>query len=253
MSTSGERPIGVYVASYNRAGGVTTDRVFRGAKVVVPESQADAYADGQQFRNGAELWPCPDAADGNLCRKRNWIIDNAPEDDLLIVDDDYMGVGYTEHRKQHRLELDGVEQLLHTGFDLMHDVGTAMWGLNQQVDPKFYREYAPVALTLPILGPWQAFARSRLGSIRYDLNLWLKEDYDMSLQVAHKFHRLLRLNKYHYIVDHLNKAGGQVSKRTLAEEERQLKALRAKWGWHVVSWNLDRSINPRVRIPIRGM
>ena len=248
-----ERPIGIYIATYNRAGEVSTDQHFRNARVVMPASQADAYSDGQTFVNGAEIWPCPDEADGNLCRKRNWILDNAPEDDVLLLDDDYTGVGFVEHRKQHRLDLDGVDRLLHTGFDLMHDLRTAMWGLNQQVDPKFYREYAPLSLTLPALGPWQAFSRSALGDLRYDPTLWLKEDYDMSLQVARRFHRVARLNKYHYIVNHLDKPGGQVSKRTLAEEERQLHRLRAKWGHDVVSWNLGKSVNPRVRIPVPGM
>jgi hypothetical protein len=243
----------VYVASYRRAGNVTTDRVIRNAKIVVPASQADAYADGQTFRNGAELWPCPDDADGNLCRKRNWILDNAPEDDVVLLDDDYKTLGYVERRRYLTLDLDGVDVMLHTGAEMCRDVGTAMWGLNQQFDRRFYREYTPLSFTAPVLGPFQAFARDTLGTLRYDEALWLKEDYDLSLQVAAKFRRLLRLNKYHYIVDHLSRPGGQVTKRTMSEEQRQLEALRAKWGSAVVSWNLDRSINPRVRIPIPGV
>lgn len=248
-----ERPVGRYVVSYKRAGTVTTDLVVQGCRIVVPESQVEEYEAKQPLRNGAVLWPCPDSADGNVSRKRNWVLDNADEDDVLLLDDDYDYVGYIEGGKQLRLDLDGVEQLIHTGFELMHDAGTAEWGLNQQSDPKFYREYSFLSLTAPILGPWQGFSRKMLGPIRYDETLPRKEDYDMSLQVARRYHRLVRLNKYHYMVDHFGIAGGVVTQRTLAEEERQLKRLRAKWGHHVVSWDLSRSVNPRVRIPIPGI
>jgi hypothetical protein len=248
-----ERPVGRYVVSYKRAGAVRTDLVVKDCKIVVPESQLEEYQQKQELRNGATIVACPDSADGNVARKRNWVLDNAEEDDVLLLDDDYSFVGCIESGVSRPMEMHEVERLIHTGFELMHDAGTAKWGINQQSDPKFYREYSFISLTSPVLGPWQGFSRKMLGNIRYDESLDRKEDYDMSLQVARRYHRLVRLNKYHYMVDHFGIAGGVVTQRTLAEEERQLKRLRAKWGHHVVSWDLSRSVNPRVRIPIPGI
>lgn len=239
----------VYVASYKRPGLVTTDRVVRGCKIVVPESQLEEYKKFEYY-NDAEVISLPDKSDGNLCKKRNWILDNTETEDLVILDDDYSYIGHVEESIAWKCSLDQIDDLLGNGFQMCRDLGTAMWGINQQVDPKFYREYSPFSMLSPILGPFQAFTDTPL---RYDEDLWLKEDYDLYLQHIHKYHRTLRFNKYHYMVDHLSKIGGQVSNRTRDEEVRQLVRLREKWGSSRVSFNLRRSINPRVRVPYRGI
>ncbi len=239
----------VYVASYKRAGMISTDTVIRNCKIVVPESQGEDYRRGEIY-NGAEIVTCPDEADGNLCRKRNWILDQAESEWVLIVDDDYRYIGMVEEGMGRRLDLDGVDRMLEIGFTLCSDLGTTMWGINVQVDPKFYREYSPFSLLSPILGPFQAFVGQDL---RYDEDLFLKEDYDLWLRTVYRQRKTLRLNKYHYMVDHLKQIGGQVANRTMIEEERQLKRLREKFGGDVVQWDLDKSINPRVRIPHKGI
>jgi glycosyltransferase involved in cell wall biosynthesis len=239
----------VYVASYKRPGMVTTDTVIRDCKIVVPESQAEDYARFEMY-NGAEIITLPDDQDGNLCKKRNWILDHATSDWVLIVDDDYQYIGMVEGGSSRRLDLDGVDRMLEIGFTLCSDLETSMWGINVQVDPKFYREYSPLSLLSPILGPFQAFVGQEL---RYDEDLFLKEDYDLWLRTIYRERKTLRLNRYHYMVDHLSKIGGQVSNRTMIEEERQLRRLREKFGGKVVQWDLEKSINPRVRVPHKGI
>jgi hypothetical protein len=238
----------VYVASYKRPGLVSTDTVIRNCRIVVPESQADDYRTGEIY-NGAQIVVCPDGADGNLCRKRNWILDQATSEWVLIVDDDYQYIGMIEEQRQRRLDLDEVDRMLATGFQMCADLGTTMWGINVQVDPKFYMAYTPFSLLNPILGPFQAFVNQDL---RYDEDLFLKEDYDLWLRTIYRERKTLRFNKYHYMVDHLSKIGGQVANRTMIEEERQLRRLREKFGSKVVKWDLDKSINPKVRVPHKG-
>lgn len=238
----------IAIASYGRAGRVTSDGVFHDALLVVPESQAEAYAE-QDLRNGCSIVTLPDEKDGNLARKRNWIMDQYPGD-LLIVDDDYDALERIEGGETEDLSWESIRMLLHNGFQMARDLGTVLWGVNVQADRRFYREYTPFGFLSPILGPFQAFADCPL---RYDEDLWLKEDYDLSLQVWHRYHKVLRFNMVHYRVDHFNEAGGQVGKRNLPEEVRQLKRLQAKWGSRVVSFDLSRSVNPRVRVPYAGV
>jgi hypothetical protein len=239
----------VAVASFKRAGGVTTDQVVNNCRIVVPDSQVKEYRK-HRLHNGARIVAIPDEQDGNLCRKRNAILDMY-QGNVVILDDDYSRIGFVEGGVTVELPPDGVDRLFENGFQMCRDLGTAMWGLNQQSDPKFYREYAPFSMLSPILGPFQAFAST---PFRYDETLWLKEDYDMSLRHLLRFHRILRFNKFHYLVNHINKSGGQVSMRTKEEEVRQIRLLQKRWGTHVVRWNEQRqSINPRVRVPLKGI
>lgn len=191
----------------------------------------------------------PDKFEGNIARKRNWIL-NTLGPNVVMVDDDYAYLGMVEKGEQVRLEWPSIEALIDNGFQMAADLGTPLWGVNLQVDPRFYREYAPLSMLSPVLGPFVAVGETK---IRYDEDLWLKEDYDFWLQVIHRHHKTLRLNKYHYKVDHFDEAGGIVGQRNLPEEVRQLNRLEQKWGSKIVSFDLTRSVNPRVRVPLAGI
>ena len=242
----------VFIISYKRAGAVTSDKVFRNAKIVVPESQFDEYAK-YQYKNGCELLPIPDSGDGNIVKKRNYIMDHFSdmcEGNMAIVDDDYDHIGMTEKGKQIKLNLDQVDRLLMNGFQMCRDLGTVMWGLNVQSDPKFYREYSPFSFLAPCLGPFQAFCGNPL---RYDERVYLKEDYDMSLQVLQKYHKVLRFNKFYYKVNHFDKPGGVVSYRTKQKEIDQLELMVKKWGKRVVKYNLKKDVDPIIKVPLKGI
>jgi hypothetical protein len=89
--------------------------------------------------------------------------------------------------------------------------------------------------------------------LRFDERLNLKEDYDIFLQVIHKYHKALRFNKYHYIVDHLNKSGGVVSYRTMDREKAQLELMQEKWGKKVIRFDIKKSVNPKIYVPLKGI
>lgn len=242
----------VFIASYKRAGGVTSDAVFKNAKIVIPESQYEEYSK-HEYENGCELLTIPDEADGNIAKKRNYIMDNFNDmcdGNMAIVDDDYEFIGMIQDRRNHRLDVEQVEALLHNGFQMCRDLGTVMWGLNVQRDPKFHRETNPFSMLPVCLGPFQAFCDNPL---RYDERLPLKEDYDMSLQVLRKYHKILRFNKFYHEVDHFNKSGGVVSYRTKQKELEQLQELERKWGSKVVKYDIEKDVDPIVKVPLKGI
>lgn len=242
----------MFIVSYKRAGDISSDRVFKNAKIVIPESQFKEY-DQYEYKNGCELLPIPDEADGNIARKRNYILDNFQsmcDGNMAIVDDDYDYIAMMEQGNQYKLTTDQVEAMLINGFQMCKDLGTVMWGLNVQTDPRFYNEFAPFTMLSVCLGPFQAFCNNPL---RYDEDLYLKEDYDMSLQVLQKYHKILRFGKYSYQVNHFNKTGGVVSYRTKGKEIEQLKRLEQKWGSKVVKYDVSKDVDPIVKVPLKGI
>lgn len=136
---------------------------------------------------------------------------------------------------------------------MVRELGSVLWGINVQVDRRFYREYTPISVTTIVLGPFLAITGDRPKDLRFDEDLWLKEDYDFSPKVLHRYHRILRLNRYHYKVDHLAELGGVVEHRNMAEEVRQLQSLQRRWGSDVVKIELHRSVNPIIKVPLKGV
>lgn len=227
---------------------MTSDRVFRDAKIIIPESQYSDYKK-HHYYNGCELLPIPDEFDGNVARKRNWVLDNIGGN-VVIVDDDYSHIGKVENGKYYELDKDQVEALLFNGFQMCEDLGSVLWGLNLQADKRFYREYSPFSMLAVVLGPFHAFMDCPL---RYDERLPLKEDYDMALQVLQRYHKVLRFNKYYYVVDHFSVPGGVNSYRMMDREREQLRLLQKKWGKDVVKFNEKKDVDPIIKVPLKGI
>lgn len=253
-ATHGRRAVTplVVVPSFGRAGGVTTVDVFPGGVIVVPNRQVDAYRK-QEIPDTWEIVGIPDEQDGNISRKRNAILDLYPGRDLVMVDDDYSFLGrHMGHVEFIHQDADQIGHLLSEGFRMTRELGTVLWGIALNWDPRTFQSMRPFSLTNVVLGPFHAWTAERPKDIRYDEDLWLKEDYDASLQVLRRYHRILRMNMFHYYVDHQNRLGGIVGQRNMGEEVRQLRRLQAKWGSDIVHLELHRSVNPIVRSPIPG-
>lgn len=234
--------------SYNRATAASSHRVFPGLVYAVRESQVESY-----LAEGLEVLPIPEDQDGNIAKARNFLLREFRGRDFVMVDDDYEGIFRTEKGKEISLGEEQIDLLFLNGFTMADDLGTPLWGINVQADPKFYREYTPFTFLSPVLGTFSGISGSFPEAIRYDEDLWLKEDYDLFLQVCRKFHRVLRFGQYHYRVDHYDLAGGVVGYRNKDEEIRQLRRMQAKWGKEVVRYDLTKSLNPVIRVPLKGV
>lgn len=235
--------------SYKRPDGVTTQKYLPFCKYVVAESEAEEY-----LRNGHDCWIVPDSAQGSVSRIRNYILDNADADKIVMLDDDLSYLGRWNRQKQTRLSADDVLEFCEMGFSLADDLGVKYWGVNILPDKGAYREYTPFSMTSVILGPFQAFNGLDL---RYDEKLPLKEDYDLSLQVLNKYRSTLRFNAYHYVCKQQTNKGGCASYRTIEREKQQFLAFQKKWGSKIVKMDTASKksfdINPVVKVPIKGV
>tara|TARA_R100000664_G_C2713937_1_gene109765 strand:- start:32 stop:763 length:732 start_codon:yes stop_codon:yes gene_type:complete len=237
-----------FAPSFKRPTSVITHKYLPFVKYVVAEFEADKY-----LENNLNVWVVPDKAQGNLCRIRNYILDNAKSSKIILVDDDMSFIGRWYHQKAKKLSGEEVLEFCEHGFIVAEDLNIKYWGMNCLSDKGAYREYTPISFTNYIGGPFQAFNNCDL---RYDESLPLKEDYDLTLQVLNKYRKTLRFNAYHYgVKQHINK-GGCADYRTKKKEEEQFKLLQKKWGSHIVKkdnnskgWDL----NPVIKVPIRGV
>ncbi len=262
--------ISVNCPSYKRPK-VETLNYLPFCKVWVCESEADAYRAANPGHE-ENIIPCKRGIQGNLCRVRNHILDTEyanGADVVLIVDDDMRRVsyyesapgdpfGYTKNIVQTEDFLDFVEKYSR----LCEGFGFKFWGINVNFDAQNYSQNIPFSTVAYIGGPFQCFLRGNV--CRYDEDLPLKEDYDMTLQNCNVYRGCLRVNKFHYIVKQAQQSGGCATYRNYVREQQQFDALRAKWGSRIV--REDRSnkgkttkekvridFNPIIKIPIKGV
>lgn len=211
----------------------------------------------------------PDGIQGNVCRIRNYILDKEFEkgiDVVCIIDDDMNGIYYFENEngKAYNKKIvnqDEFMQFLEKYSVICEELGFKLWGVNLNQDALSYRQYSPFSTNSVILGPFSCHLRN---NIRYDVNLPLKEDYDLAIQHLNKYRGILRLNKFHYNCKQSKQAGGCATYRNYQREEEQLKLLQKKWGKEIVK--IDKAVNsntkkvkkeidynPIINIPIKGI
>jgi hypothetical protein len=237
--------------TYGRAGKVKTRKWLPDITLAVVESAYDEYVE----KEGGNIMKLPESVLGNMSKTRNWILDNAGTEWVAQLDDDISEMGWLGNASNegtyNRYTADTFKEFLEMNTIMAEDAGVALWGVNVQADPKFYREYTPFSFSSPVLGPFSVQKPS--AGIRYDARLGLKEDYDLFLQHLHKFHKVLRINRSYYKAEHITNAGGVVSFRNSGEEERQALLLQKKWGSHIVKYDKNKDIDPKLSSPIPGV
>lgn len=236
----------IYIPSYKRAGKVKTRETIGTGILAVHEFEAEDY----KIKEGGELLIIPDTLKGNIAKVRNFILDSANDGDVVMVDDDISNIGFHEKLVQNKMSSEKIQQFLIDGYRMAKELGVTLWGLNLQSDPKFYRDYSPFSLLAPILGTFSCHVSPKL---RYDESLFLNEDYDFFLKTILKNRKVLRFNKYYYIADHLKSSGGCGAYRLKDFEIEQGEAMQKRWGSKVFKFDINKSTNGRVNVPLSGI
>jgi len=241
-----------YSPSYKRPEKSITQVNYPFVKLVVKEDEAEAYRN-----NGNDIIVCPNEAQGNTGRIRNWILDNLFDDAdcLVLLDDDCRMIGRWENQKNYKFNPEELEEFCEIHTTLCRDLGFRFWGLNTVTDKGAYREYTPFSTLQFIGGPFQAHLKD--SEIRYDTNLPLKEDYDITLQHILQYGGVLRVNYAHYDVKQAEQTGGCATYRNLEREKEQFFALQKKWGKDIIkrdkSSKKSFDFNPVMKVPTKGI
>ena len=243
-------PFKLFCPSYKRPHDVRTARIFGDdLTLCVQDFEADAYRAAYPNNPILEL---PDTVRGNMAKVRNYIRDRANADWFVMLDDDINWMGYHQQCKRVEMDKEHIVEMLVNGFEMAEDLGVPLWGINLVDAPRCYRQYSPISFLSPVLGPFSC----HIGvdhAIRYDERLGLNEDYDFALQVLNRYRKILRFNKYFYVCEHLDQPGGCAAHRSMDRERRQSEIMIAKWGPEIVAYKLDKTPNPRINVPIRGI
>ena len=245
--------IKIVALSYKRPEKSITQINYPSIKLVVRESEAEEYR-----ANGNDIIECPDAAQGNVSRVRNYILDNLFDKDtdcLVILDDDCKAISRWEDQINNKFTEEGLYEFCEQMASVTEELGFKLWGLNIVTDKGAYREYTPFGF-LQFLGcPFHAHLKG--SPLRYDEDLPLKEDYDFSLQNIKKYGGCLRVNFANYDVKQSEQAGGCSDMRNLKKEKQQFFALQKKWGKDIIKRDKGSKksfdFNPIVNVPIKGI
>lgn len=256
-----ERELKIVIPSYKRWDNLPGYEYFANAIYIVPQSQYDLYVYG---RDKKRFLAIPDEEDGNIARKRNWILNNIPRP-LVMIDDDVDKLTMTEGGEFFKqngyakqcvpLSGEQAEDLMIQVCNLAYEWGCPLFGFNLNTDGRNAPQYKPFSLSQPILGPCCGHLEHDL---HYDARMDLKEDYDISLQALKKYRKILRFNKYAVNAAHKDNKGGCVSYRTLEREEMACRAIERKWGKKIIHYNTKTGkytsyLNGVVNVPINGV
>lgn len=259
--------ISVNCPSYKRPKVETLD-YLPFCKVWVDCGEYEAYKEANKgFEDN--IISCPKGVQGNVSRIRNYILDQEFEngaDVVCIVDDDIKGLYYWYGDKKRPYNKNLIDKDIFLDFIEKYSVmceefGFKLWGVNLNKDALSYRQYSPFSTTSVILGPFSCHLKN---DIRYDENLPLKEDYDLSIQHLSKYRGILRINSIFYDCKQSKQSGGCATYRNYDREKSQLELLQKKWGGKIVKIdNVKNSnqkkkskeidYNPVIKVPIKGI
>lgn len=250
-----------FIPSYKRSQGLKGKDYFTSAKYVIPISQLNDYL---KVLPEERIITIPDEDDGNLCRKRNWIMKNCPRPFVMLDDDVYdirtmqnrrFDVGFTQFET---MEFEKFDAYMDSVADLCRELDVRFFGISSKTDEREYKEWLPFSMTNIVNGPFQGHMEHEL---LYDERMPTKDDYDMTLQQLREFKKVLRVNflAFYKFATKDGNEGGLVSMRTQEYETDNCRAIMRKWGTKIIRYELPPKklndlLNPKkMNVPIKGV
>lgn len=225
MEASSLRPLGLRVLIISRS---RSDTIAKNTcsllpddvEVLVPESEREEYA--RAVPN--PILTVPDEVEG-LGRLRNWVLDHFPEESIVMVDDDVSRLYRIDGAKSRRVvDRDEVLQVIVNAWVMARDAGVSVFGFTQ-TDIRKYSGTDPFGLC--------SLVGCVIGVIGRKLRFRddpFKVDIDFCLQGLLVDRIVWVDNRYYFIQNRDNNAGGNAKYRTGQAYERSIETLKEKWG-----------------------
>lgn len=213
----------VLILSRGRSGSIARDTCSvlpEDVEVLVPESEVGQYA--REIPN--PLLTVPDEVEG-LGMLRNWVLDNIPEESVVMVDDDITSLYQLDLKKSRNVkDRDEALQVLVNAWVMAKDAGAGVFGFSQ-TDIRKYKGTDPFSLCSWVGGVIGVIGRR----LRFRDDPF-KVDIDFCLQNL-LVNRIVWVdNRYFWWQHRDNNFGGNAEFRTESAYERSIETLKDKWG-----------------------
>lgn len=211
----------IAIPSKGRAGKVKSTKYLPTATLFVPEYEEAAY---KAFHGNVTAVP---SAVVGITQTRNWILDNANDDSVVMVDDDVMKAGWiklNQHNvKQVNLAPDEWLKECSTLFELTRSLKYRLWGIATQGAPRSVYPYKPLL--------WRSYVTASFcgicneSGIRFDESYRVKEDYELNLRCLKEDGGVVAARYLYWQNYHWSDDGGCKDYRTTEMEQDAIDRL----------------------------
>jgi hypothetical protein len=215
-----EGKVFVAVISKNRVANVEKIQTLLGAPVtwIVGQGEVEAYlsAGANAAHEG-----------GSLCDSRNKAIDLAQKEQAFCIEvsDDLTKLEFASSKTTK--ELATFLDVVSTMVNVMKATGFKLAGVAPTANPFFFNPDKPLRTDKFIVGDLIAVAPDT--DLRFDTELKLKEDYDLTLQHLHTYGGVSRIDWILASFKHRTNKGGAVDYRNSDREQQAIDYLKNKW------------------------
>lgn len=215
------------IPSKGRAGAVKTLKHLPYGVLFVPEYDAKAY---QQAHPGVDVRGVPSATIG-ITATRNWILENADDDDVIMVDDDVKNCGYVrlddEKSKHCKLSPEVWRREAVKLFEVTRQMGFRLWGIATQSATRSVYPYKPLLFRSYVTASFCGICRE--SGIRFDESFRVKEDYEINLRCVKEDGGVVAARYIYWENSHWGDEGGCKDYRTQAMEQDAIDRLKQKY------------------------
>lgn len=206
--------------------------------VLVPESQKKDYA--EKIKNPIDTVP------DNICglgMLRNWVINNYPQETVIMIDDDISMVYYLGKELSERIEdPDKLVQILINTAIMAKDAGTNVFSF-KQADIRKYKAHEPFSLNT-----WGGCVVGVIGKGLQFIDNKLKVDVDFFLQNL-LINRIVWIDNRYYCDQAKDcNTGGNAAFRNKKTFQEEIERLKAKWGKYFCITYHDKNVRTNIRV-----
>lgn len=173
------------IPSKGRAGRTKTQSVLMSAVFYVPENEA---ADYRRALPAHKVVGVPLDVKG-ITKTRNFILDNAGDRWVVMVDDDVKTQGWrqmlTRSTKSHGLTNQNWWDVCRRLFETTEDLGWKVWGVATQGAARSVYPFKPVLSRSYVTASFMGIVND--GTYRFDESFPVKEDYEIGLRHVQQF------------------------------------------------------------------
>lgn len=213
---------GIYIPSYKRADSISTHKLLEYYKVVVRESEKENYLKVIPKEN---LIAVPDEEINNIVKVVNWIVENAEEEVIAMIDDDMPDLIYRLDYNDRITDPEVITSEIERIAQLMVDLDIGYGAVDASIAPWNYSQEFTFAGTSGGL----RWFNKKVYKARFDEKVGYCCDTDAVLQELLK-NRIILKPKYFCSHGGTDTNSGGNSQKTRNDQIASFELMKHKWG-----------------------